>query len=306
MLQWQVNQRTIFQRVVTIAVAKQSDEHIASSVVHKTTNRRIPLVCLSPALLSRRALVASLLLSAAVNPAAAASVDNQLLEAFRAAVAAPDLLAADATWTEAIRLAPTNAPALSNRGTVRLQAGRWKDARDDLLRAVQLEEPGAPGYAAEVNNLGNAEGALGNWTEARLRFAEAAEDPAMESIAKANLALASWEVGDNSSAIKVARQLLRRDASFLDMRCALTAFLYGTGKIAEAEGSWEELQNGNDGLGAAIYGRKSAVSRVQGRWPPRATAALKAFLSMSDRAAAQGYDGSVVEYKFAVPATLSN
>lgn len=39
---------------------------------------------------------------------------------------------------------------------------------------------------------------------------------------QANLALASWEVGDSSSAIKGARQLLRKDSSFLDMRCALT------------------------------------------------------------------------------------
>lgn len=274
---------------------------IISNCHHATLRFRRPLSTVENPDNTRRGVAVSLLLSVACGPAFAASADEQLMEAFRAAMAASDLEAADAAWTQAIRLAPTNAPALSNRGTVRLQAGRWQEARDDLQRAIQLEEPGAPGYAAELNNLGNAEGALGNWSAARLRFAEAAEDPAMESIAMANLALASWEVGDSSNAIKEARQLLRRDGSFLDMRCALTAFLYATGSTAEAEGAWEELQNSNDGLGAAIYSRSLAVSRVQGRWPPRATAALKAFLSMSDTASAASYDGSTLEYRFSMP-----
>jgi hypothetical protein len=90
-----------------------------------------------------------------------------------------------------------------------------------------------------------------------------------------------------------------RDSEFLDMRCALAAFLWGTGKRAEAEDSWEQLQQASDGLGAALYSRSSAVERVSHRWPPRATAALTAFLALSDKGQAEGYDLVMHEYTFA-------
>jgi Flp pilus assembly protein TadD len=65
----------------------------------------------------------------------------------------------------------------------------------------------------------------------------------MRSIALANQALAAFEGGDDSLAIRVARQVLRRDPDFLDCRAALTAFLYGSGKFAEAEQQWDQLQD---------------------------------------------------------------
>lgn len=45
--------------------------------------------------------------------------------------------------------------------------------------------------------------------------------------------------------------------------------------------------------------QSNAVDRVQNWWPPRATAALRAFLSMSNEAAAEGYDGQQHRYTFA-------
>jgi tetratricopeptide (TPR) repeat protein len=73
-------------------------------------------------------------------------------------------------WTRAVDLAPDNAAAWSNRGTARLQAGRWRDAYDDLSRALELErrrfggEVVADGVSALLlNQLGNVEGALGRW-----------------------------------------------------------------------------------------------------------------------------------------------
>jgi hypothetical protein len=90
-----------------------------------------------------------------------------------------------------------------------------------------------------------------------------------------------------------------RDPEFLDARAALTAFLWGAGRRAQAEGEWEALQQAGDGLGAALYGRSAAVARVQHRWPPRATAALVAFLALADRGQAEGYDLVVHEYTFA-------
>jgi tetratricopeptide (TPR) repeat protein len=78
-------------------------------------------------------------------------------------------------WTRAVELAPENAAAWSNRGTARLQAGRWRDAYDDLSYALQLETRAFGGdnvadgvSALLLNQLANSEGALGRW-EVRCR-----------------------------------------------------------------------------------------------------------------------------------------
>jgi hypothetical protein len=84
------------------------------------------------------------------------------------------------------------------------------------------------------------------------------------------------------------------------MRAALAAFLWAGGEAAAAEGEWQALQDSE--VGAALYRRDAAVARVRSRWPPRATAALGAFLALSDRGAAEGYDGAVREYRFAAAA----
>lgn len=59
-------------------------------------------------------------------------------------------------------------------------------------------------------STGNAEVALGDLMAAQRHFHQAAEDPGLESIAFANLALVTFESGDDDEAIKAARQLLRR------------------------------------------------------------------------------------------------
>ncbi len=67
----------------------------------------------------------SLATSAAMpRQALAAPLDQRLLTSFQEALAAPDFEAAERAWGRAIGIAPNNGPALSNRGTVRLQNGR--------------------------------------------------------------------------------------------------------------------------------------------------------------------------------------
>lgn len=53
-----------------------------------------------------------------------------------------------------------------------------------------------------------------------------------------------------------------------------------------------------DGVGGALYNRRVAVSRVQNRWPPRATAALDAFLALSSSGTALGYDLQTKSFTF--------
>ena len=151
-----------------------------------------------------------------------------LAKAFEEAMAAgADYDAADRAWTKAIELAPLNSAAWSNRGTKRLQAGRWADARADLERSVELSpDPNNPDPLT-LNNLGNAEGALGNWDAAMANYLEASKDPTreMESIALANLALAKFQVNDVDGSLRVARTILRRDPEFWDVRALATAAL---------------------------------------------------------------------------------
>ncbi len=117
----------------------------------------------------------------------------------------PPPQARDAAWTRVISLAPTSSPAWSNRGALRLQYGRWAQAEEDLRHAVLLEALPAderqqqqlqqrerergdaaplpaslleqqPTAALEqvdastLNNLGNAEVALGRLPQAMAHF----------------------------------------------------------------------------------------------------------------------------------------
>lgn len=87
---------------------------------------------------SRRGVLSRLGLAVAAAVASpqrahAAQPDMQrLLKAFQDAMTAPDLQAAERAWTQAIEIAPDNGPAYSNRGTIRLQDGRWVVPPRDL------------------------------------------------------------------------------------------------------------------------------------------------------------------------------
>ena len=50
-------------------------------------------------------------------------------------------------------------------------------------------------------------------------------------------------VQKDNEAIRVAKRVLRKDAQFLDMRCALTAFHWAAKQPSKAEGEWGALQD---------------------------------------------------------------
>ena len=191
-----------------------------------------------------------------------------LAKAFEEAMAAgADYDAADRAWTKAIELAPLNSAAWSNRGTKRLQAGRWADARADLERSVQLSpDPNNPDPLT-LNNLGNAEGALGNWDAAMANYLEASKDPTreMESIALANLALAKFQVNDVDGSLRVARTILRRDPEFWDVRALATAALWASGREADAEAEWSSLCRSGRGFGAPSSAEDARGGKDGGR-----------------------------------------
>eukprot|EP01026_Neomeris_dumetosa_P000378 TRINITY_DN10097_c0_g1_i1.p2 TRINITY_DN10097_c0_g1~~TRINITY_DN10097_c0_g1_i1.p2 ORF type:complete len:309 (-),score=50.41 TRINITY_DN10097_c0_g1_i1:127-966(-) len=230
------------------------------------------------------------------------SVDARIAEAFNRALAAGgDFQMADQAWTSAIEMDPTNSASWSNRATSRLQAGRWQEAKQDFLTSLDLEMKSVGENEVNSllwNNLGNAQGACGEWEDALQSFLKAAKDPDLEEIAMANYALGSLEIGQDELAEREIRGLLRKDPEFLDMKCGLVAVLWAQGKASAAEDEWEALQQAQDGLGSTLYSSYEAIDRVKSRWPPRATAALEAFIAVSRSGIAMGYDGKTRKYDF--------
>ena len=98
-----------------------------------------------------------------------------------------------------------------------------------------------------------------------------------------------------SQALEECRSLLRKDPNFLDMRAAETAILWAKGDREGAESAWTALQTMDE---AGLYPRQFAIARVQGRWPPRCTAALSAFITVQGKGNATDYDGNIKTYNF--------
>ena len=276
---------------------------------------------------------------AAIN---GSSVDmNKLSQLFNQAMNASSYEDAESAWSKAIELAPNNSAALSNRGTLRLQAGQWSAAIEDLQRSIEIDvKEGKTADASVLNNLGNAKGAVGDWESAMDDFLKASKDDSMREIALANYALAAFETGMDELAVKTAQTILRKDPEFWDMRAALTAFHWGAGDLDKAEYEWQTLCTSGRGFGQSesaegvrsfgdvAYASKlleqqlkqqldiaagvtedelgndtpcqlyKTTDTVAGRWPPRPTAALDAYLRVKDVGQALDYDGIVKEYKF--------
>ena len=277
------------------------------------------------------------------NEAFAASTGSsvELSQLFNHAMNAKSYEDAENAWTKAIELAPSNSAAFSNRGTLRLQAGQWQAAIEDLQRSIEIDaNEGRSADASVLNNLGNAKGAIGEWESAMDDFLKASKDDSMREIALANYALAAFETGKEELAVKTAQTILRKDPEFWDMRAALTAFHWGSGDLDKAEYEWQTLCTSGRGFGQSesaesvrsfgdvAYASKlleqqfkqqldiaagktedelgndtpcqlyKTTDTVAGRWPPRPTAALDAYLRVKSVGQALDYDGIVKEYKF--------
>eukprot|EP00958_Prasinococcus_capsulatus_P014627 scaffold1536_cov397-Prasinococcus_capsulatus_cf.AAC.22 len=193
-----------------------------------------------PPTLQRRDLLASVAgvsIAALLAPREAlGAVDPALMQAFTDAFNAETFEEKEAAWSRAIDIAPENSAAWSNRsahgqrsvariavaelclllrGTTRLQNQNWEGAVDDLTKAVELEGGVESCDPLVLNNLANAEAAIGNWEDARAKYlisSNAGGD--IGTIALANYALASFQVDEVDTAKEFAERLLRRDPEF--------------------------------------------------------------------------------------------
>ena len=218
-------------------LAKRGSTGRAAAAVPRGTGRR-QVVHLTPLLAGLAAGLGGPLAAAPRAEALSKKVEAKFLAAMQL-----EGQQAINAWNEVIGLDETNAGAWANRGAVKLQVGEWAAAERDLLEAARLDEAaGSPPSALVLNDLGNVQGALGQWEDAIANYGKAAEaDPAFQEIAEANQALALFQVGRAETACKVCRNVLRRDPAFADMRVALTSFLWASGDTAGAEEEWSAL-----------------------------------------------------------------
>jgi tetratricopeptide (TPR) repeat protein len=131
-----------------------------------------------------------------------------------------------------------------------------------------------PNDAMAYNNLGNAKAGQGKWEDAIAYYQKATQLASNFAFARANYALALFQIGETEEAIRTMRNIVRKYPQFPDMRAALTAALWQQGKQGEAESNWVATV-GLDGR----YRDLNWVKTVR-RWPPMMVDALEKFLKL--------------------------
>ena len=212
-------------------------------------------------------------------------------------------------WNQVLEVAPNDAAAWSNRGNVLLALGDPRSAIADQTKAIALDsespdphlnrgtaeealgdwaaaesdyrwilerapsDTGEP-RASALYNLGNVQGSLGDWQEARRCFEAASLARPGFAMARSSAALAAFQLGDKAGAERELRNLIRRYPLFADARAALTALLWQKGASGEAESNWAAAS----GLDPRYW--QQEWLRSTRRWPPVPVEALAQFLAL--------------------------
>ena len=148
--------------------------------------------------------------------------------------------------------------------------GLWIEAKKDYQYVISKDNDN---YSA-LYNLGNVEGSLSNWEEARNLFNKASESNTGFPMARSSMALADYQLGNLDNAEKELRKLIRKYPTFADARAALTALQWAKSKFGEAESNWI----------AAVeldprYAQEDWLLDVR-RWPPNPSSDLMKFIAL--------------------------
>ena len=208
-------------------------------------------------------------LEVAPNDAAAWSNRGNVL------LALGDPHSAIADQTKAIALDSESPDPHLNRGTAEEALGQWAAAEADYRWILERapSDTGEP-RASALYNLGNVQGSLGYWQEARRCFEAASLARPGFAMARSSAALAAFQLGDKAGAERELRNLIRRYPLFADARAALTALLWQKGASGEAESNWAAAS----GLDPRY--RQQEWLRSTRRWPPVPVEALAQFLAL--------------------------
>ena len=175
-----------------------------------------------------------------------------------------------ADFNQSIQLATNAADPYLNRGVAYEGLHRYTDAINDYNRVLDMDSNDPMAY----NNRGNAKGGQGFWDSAMADYQKATEIAPNFAFAQANCALALYQTGEKEQSIRLMRNLLRKYPMFPDIRAALTAVLWETGKQGEAESNWVAAV----GLDSR-YPDLEWVANTR-RWPPEMVATLSKFLNL--------------------------
>ena len=187
-----------------------------------------------------------------------------------------DPLAAIADQTHAMELDPASADPHLNRGTAEEALQRWADAEADYRWILERDaEAGRSPDASALYNLGNVQGSLGQWDQARSSFVAAADARPGFAMARSSAALSAFQLGELEAAERELRSLIRRYPLFADARAGLTALLWRRGARGEAESHWASAS----GLDPRY--RQPEWLLATRRWPPVPVQALADFLALS-------------------------
>jgi tetratricopeptide (TPR) repeat protein len=187
-----------------------------------------------------------------------------------------DPRAAIADQTKAMQLDGESPDPHLNRGTAEEALGQWAAAEADyrwILERAPSDE-GEP-RASALYNLGNVQGSLGDWQEARRCFEAASLARPGFAMARSSSALAAFQLGDRAEAERELRNLIRRYPLFADARAGLTALLWQKGARGEAESNWAAAS----GLDPRYRQREWLLATR--RWPPEPVQALAQFLALA-------------------------
>uniref|UniRef100_A0A7S3A2U7 UDP-N-acetylglucosamine--peptide N-acetylglucosaminyltransferase SPINDLY n=1 Tax=Rhodosorus marinus TaxID=101924 RepID=A0A7S3A2U7_9RHOD len=216
---------------------------------------------------------------------------------------------AEKIWTKIIELNNTNAAAYSNRGNCRTSQGQFEEAVSDFEMAIKLapDEPdpylgkgvalegekrfkealecyetsnakSISRYGAEdpvtYNNRGNAHAGLGEWDKAVEFYHKAAEMNKNYVFARANEALALYQLGSYEKSTSMMRFLARKYPGFADMHAALAAAYWKDGSIRASESEWASAMQLDTRYGDINWIRDNR------RWPPLLVTDIEQFLSL--------------------------
>jgi len=176
----------------------------------------------------------------------------------------------------------------------------WTGALEDYNKAVALWGGGrGEGINPYVLTFrGNTLTRLSRFEEAIPDYQAASDlflslrDIARYSDARANLALAQYELGRVDEALKVANDVVRKNPGYADMRVLLAAEEWSRGDYINALKDWSFVCDRID-VGCSAYQDPNWVRTVR-RWPPSIAVKLEQFLARELPEVLKGKPGSIL------------
>ena len=169
------------------------------------------------------------------------------------------------------------------RGLVYEGLGEWQNALNDYDKAIKLW---GGGRGENINPFvlvfrGNVLGRLNKWSDAVIDYNAASslflqqKDIAGYSDARANEALALYQIGDIDNSVKAMNDVIRKNPGYTDMHVAIAADSWSSGNYIKALSEWRFACN-DISSGCEKYKDGDWLLRIR-RWPPTLVEKLQQF-----------------------------